>query len=215
MRLLLVNAIHFKAAWEEPFPTEMTVPSVFHLLDESTVEVPMMWHPKQEFRALNEPGLQAVELPYANTPIVMVVFLPEDLRSFESSLDPETLELALQRLQPAEVMLRIPKFRVDSEMKLKETLSSMGLADLFDQATDLRGISNEPGFRVDEVLNSSFVEVNEAGTEAAAATVVQMIGAWPSPLPKIDICIDRPFRFIIRDKPTGCVLFAGRVEDPR
>jgi serpin B len=218
-RLVLTNAIYFNAAWHYPFDEELTRDGVFHLLDGGQVTVPMM--SQTEILGYTEgDGYQAVELPYRgrdeqSVELSMVILLPESGRfaEFESSLDAERVDAILKDLAPRDVALTMPKFTYDSSFSLKETLAAMGMPDAFSGAADFSGIDGTRDLFIGDVVHKAFISVDEAGTEAAAATAVIMLGA--APLPPVEVMIDRPFIFMIRDIETGAILFLGRVTNPR
>jgi serpin B len=216
-RLVLANAIYFKADWIQPFAKESTQDAPFTLLDGSQVQVSMMAHAKP--RSLNYAsgeGFQAVELPYVGDQISMVVLVPDKGRfaDFEAGLDGAFLGAILSSLEPRTVDLRLPKFNFESEYDLRDTLSAMGMPDAFDaDLADLSGMDGTQLLYIGNVFHKAFVAVDEKGTEAAAATavVVQLESAI---MQDIVLTVDRPFIFLIQDKPSGAILFMGRVLDP-
>ena len=213
-RLVLTNAIYFNAAWSEPFDAERTQDGVFHLPDGGEVTVPMMRH-VTSFGYAEAPGLQAVELPYDGRELSMVVLLPAEGRfgAFEDSLDAGQLDGILGDLHPQEVALTMPRFEIDSELDLGKVLAAMGMPDAFSMAADFAGMDGTTELFIKEVVHKAFVSVDEAGTEAAAATAVimQLKGMPGQP---VEVTLDRPFLFFIRDIETGAILFVGRVMDP-
>jgi len=215
-RLVLANAIYFKAAWQYPFEEEMTSAGEFTLLDGGMVEVDMM-HQSRMFAYASGDGYQAVELPYSGGSASMVVILPDSSRlaAFEETLDGEMLEEILAGLYPVQVELAMPKFKVESTFNLSETLAALGMPDAFSMdRADFSGMTGKADLFISSVVHKAFVDVNEAGTEAAAATAVIMeLKAMPSEM--VTLKVDRPFIFLIRDIETGTVLFMGRVLDPR
>ena len=145
----------------------------------------------------------------------MVILLPAagQFEEFEASLDPGRVEALLEGLSPRQVMLALPRFRVEAEFGLKEVLSDMGMPLAFAPEADFSGMTGRPELFVNEVLHKAFVSVDEAGTEAAAATAV-VVGVTSMPAQPIEVTVDRPFLFLIRDVQTGTILFLGRVIDP-
>lgn len=214
-RLVLTNAIYFNAAWHYPFDEELTHDGMFNLLDGSQVTVPMMSQ-TESFGYAEGDGYQAVELPYRgrdklSVELSMVIMLPEAGRfeEFESSLDSERVAAILNDLESREVDLTMPKFTYDSRFSLKETLAAMGMPLAFSGAADFSGMDGTRSLFISDVIHKAFVSVDEAGTEAAAATAVVMrLGA---PEPPVEVTIDRPFIFMILDIETGAILFVGRV----
>lgn len=214
-RLVLTNAIYFKAAWAEPFKKELTKDGTFHLLDGNKVTVPMM-HQVANLGYAEGEGYQAVEMPYEGRELAMVILLPAEgqFESFEKSLSAERLQSILEKINYRQVSLTLPRFRIESAFRLAQTLKAMGMKTAFtpDRA-DFSGMDGTRNIYIGEVLHKSFVSVDEEGTEAAAATaVVAKITAIP--LAPVEVTVDRPFIFLIRDLQTGAVLFIGRVLNP-
>jgi len=209
-RLVLANAIYFKAEWEKHFYG--TQDDVFTLLDGATVVVPIMTNRLVVPYADGE-GYQAVAIPYKGSRMQMVVLLPDEgqFDAFEQTLDGERFSAILQALQPTDVKVYLPKFDYDASLELKPALSDMGMPDAFDwQRADFSGMTGERDLVLSHVVHKAFVAVDEEGTEAAAATgVVAEIVSMPFVMK-----VDHPFLFVIRDAETGAVLFVGRVLDP-
>jgi serpin B len=215
-RLVLVNAIYFDAAWLDPFEAESTHEATFHLLDGGEVSVPMMTK-RDSFHYTGDEGYQVVELPYDGGELSMVVLLPESDRfeSFESSLDAGRVSDILEDLHPEDVHLSMPKFTLDSSTRLKQTLSDMGMPDAFlYQVADFSGMDGSREIFVGDVIHKAFISVDELGTEAAAASAVVLPATARERPPPIEVTVNRPFVFLIRDIQTGTILFLGRVLDP-
>ena len=213
-RLVLTNAIYFNAAWEYPFDKKMTADGRFYLLDGGQVTVPMMKQ-TESFGYTEGQGYQAVELLYDGGELSMVILLPEDgkFEAFEDGLQAEQVEDIISGLQLTEVTLTMPKFEFDSEFSLKDTLPEMGMPMAFSSSADFSGMNGNRELSISDVLHKAFVAVDEAGTEAAAATAVIM-ELTAAPEPPVEVTIDRPFIFLIRDIETGAILFVGRVMNP-
>jgi serpin B len=213
-RLVLTNAIYFNAAWEYPFDEDMTSDGPFFLLDGGQVSVPMMKQ-TESFGYTEEEGYQAVELQYDGNELSMVILLPESgkFEAFEKTLNAQQVSDIIGGLQPTEVALTMPKFEFDSEFSLKDTLAGMGMPIAFSSSADFSGITGTPNLSITEVLHKAFVSVDEAGTEAAAATAV-IVGETAVPGQPVEVTLDRPFVFLIRDIETGAILFVGRVLNP-
>ncbi len=212
-RLVLTNAIYFNAAWEYPFEEDATYSGPFYLLDGGQVTVPMMTQ-TESFNYTEGDGYQAVELPYDGRELSMVILLPEEgqFEAFESSLDADLIDAVLSNLESGEVALTMPKFEFESEFGLKQTLAAMGMPIAFTDAADFSGMTGVRDLHIAEVIHKAFVSVDEAGTEAAAATAVIMeLTAMPD---VAEVTLDHPFIFLIRDIETGTVLFVGRVVNP-
>jgi serpin B len=213
-RLVLTNAIYFNAAWENTFDEDMTADGPFYLLDGGQVSVPMM-EQMASFGYTDGDGYQAVELQYDGNELSMVILFPEagQFQAFEEGLQAERVDAIINDLQPIGVALTMPKFKFDSEFSLTDTLAGMGMPIAFSGAADFSGMTGSPDLFISEVIHKAFVSVDEVGTEAAAATAVIMPESGP-PEPTVEVTIDRPFIFLIRDIETGAVLFVGRVMNP-
>ena len=213
-RLVLTNAIYFNAAWAYPFDEDMTGDSFFYLLDGGQVSVPMMKQ-TESFGFTEGEGYQAVELRYDGDELSMVILLPEagQFEAFEETLNAQQVSDIISSLRPTEVALTMPQFEFESEFSLKDTLAEMGMPVAFSGGADFSGMTGEPELFISDVVHKAFVAVDEAGTEAAAATAVIMeLTAMPD-LP-VEVTIDRPCIFLIRDIDTGAILFVGRVMNP-
>jgi serine protease inhibitor len=216
-RLVLTNAIYFKGFWESQFEEEMTRPAPFTLVSGEKVQVPTM-HRTADFKYAEAEDFQALELPYKGGDLSMTIFLPKEtdgLAALEQSLTAEKLATWLSTLEEQEVIVALPKFRMTSEFSLAEVLKSMGMTDAFDvKEADLSGMTGKKDLFITAVLHKAFVEVNEEGTEAAAATgVVVALKSAPPSQPVFRA--DHPFLFLIRDLRSNSILFLGRVMDPR
>jgi serpin B len=212
-RLVLTNAIYFNAAWMYPFNADATREGAFRLLDGSEVTVPMMAI-SESFDYTEGDGYQAVGLPYDGNELFMIVLLPQvGFEAFEGSLDAALATAILKGLGPRQVSLTMPKFEFESEFSLKDALATLGMPIAFSDGADFSGMTGNRDLYIGEVLHKAFVSVDEAGTEAAAATAVVMeLTAMPEePVP---VTIDRPFIFFICDNETGTILFVGRVLNP-
>ena len=211
-RLILTNAIYFDAAWKYPFAKESTQDGTFNLLDGSTVTVPMM-NDRDGFGYVKGNGYKAVELPYEGNEISMVIVMPDagKFTAFENSMDFAKVSDIINNLKTSDVVLTMPKFRFDSSFSLKGALADLGMPIAFTGKADFSGINGKPELLITDVVHKAFVAVDEAGTEAAAATGV-VVGIVS--VPQNQITIDRPFIFLIRDIKTGSILFVGRVLNP-
>lgn len=211
-RLVLVNAIYFSAAWATPFEPGATTARPFHLGDGATIDVPTL-HQDVELGYGAGPGFRAAELPYDGEQLAMVVIVPDDLASFEAALDAPRLAEVMASLTAHQLELHLPKFRFEAPLGLREHLIALGLTDAFTAAADLSRIDGSRQLVIQDVLHKGFVAIDERGTEAAAATAV-VVGDSSAPA-RATLAVDRPFLFLIRDRPTGAILFLGRVVDPR
>lgn len=211
-RLALVNAIYLKAAWQHPFEAELTANGPFSLLDGSTVSVPMM-SATESLRYASGEGWQAVEVPYVGGSLAMTVILPDDLGAFETSFDPDALASITSSFEETSMRLTLPRFGIETRAELAELLAELGMPTAFTDDADFSGITPDYPLAISAVVHQANIDVDEAGTEAAAATAV-IIRETSAPLVKVTLQVDRPFLFALRDVPTGAVLFLGRVVDP-
>ncbi len=213
-RLVLTNAIYFNAAWAEPFEERLTEDGAFYLLDGGEVSVPMMRH-TASFGYAEGQTYRAVELPYDGQKLAMLILLPQagEFEAFEDALDAEQMDAILDNLNYGEVALTMPKFEVESDFSLVDALTAMGMPDAFSMNADFSGMDGTRDLFVKDVVHKAFVSVDEAGTEAAAATavVMQLKAAVAEP---IEVTVDHPFLFFVRDVQTGAILFVGRVVNP-
>lgn len=213
-RLVLTNAIYFNAAWQYPFEEDATSNSAFYLLNGDKITVPMM-RQAESFGYAEGDGYQVVELPYDGRELSMLVLLPQTNRFelFEESLNAQRVDDIVKNLNTREVVLTMPKFEFESSFGLKKTLTAMGMPVAFSAGADFSGMTGNPDLFIGEVLHKAFVSVDEAGTEAAAATAVIMeLTAMPGE--PVEVTIDRPFIFLIRDIESATILFIGRVVNP-
>lgn len=211
-RLVLTNAIYFSAAWEQPFEASETADRPFHLGDGQTISVPTL-HQVYERGYGEGDGYRAAELPYDGGQLSMVVVVPDDLAAFEANLDAARIGAIVDSITPHELDLSLPKFKFDAPLGLKDVLIALGMTDAFTPAADFSGIDGTRDLMITDVLHKGFVAIDEKGTEAAAATAV-IVGDSAAP-EFATLAVDRPFVFFIRDRPTGAILFVGRVVDPR
>jgi serpin B len=213
-RLILTNAIYFNAAWQNPFEKNNTTDGDFHLLDGGTITVPMM-RQTESFGYAEASGYQAIELPYDGGELSMVILLPEagEFDSFEGSLTSQQVDDIIGRLEYQPMALSMPKFEYESSFGLKKALTDLGMGLAFTPDADFSGMDGERDLFIQDVLHKAFVSVDEAGTEAAAATAV-IVGTTSVPAEPIELKVDRPFIFLIRDIETGTIIFVGRVVNP-
>jgi len=218
-RLVLVNAVYFKGTWAMPFVKRDTRPMPF-TSNGKTFDVPMMSQEIETGYAESD-GVQVLELRYRRGPgarLAMLVLLPakaDGLAALESGLTAQSLGAWASRLDLRMVDVSLPKFKLESAFRLADTLRALGMKTAFEPATaDFSGMDGQRGLYIGEVAHKAFVEVNEEGTEAAAATGEMLLGALPPP-PYPLFRADHPFVFAIVEVETGSVLFLGRVVDPR
>jgi len=211
---VLTNAIYFNAAWAEVFEKSATQDDKFNLLDETQVSVPTM-HQTEGMGYAEGSGYKAVELPYDGRELSMVVIMPDTgiFNQFEAGLTSEKYNGIIKDLFSRRIALSLPRFKFDSTFNLNRVLSDLGMPLAFSDAADFSGMTGQPDLYISDVIHKAYVAVDEAGTEAAAATAVIM-RATAIPAAPLEVKIDRPFIFVIRDIKTGTVLFVGRVLNP-
>ena len=221
-RLVLVNTIYLKAPWRLPFDPEDTKPGTFTRADGSRVKVPMMYLKSETGGIPYLPyakgsGWRAVELPYLGDSLAMTVIVPDDLAAFEAKLTPKLFGQVVAAFEGTDVELTFPRFGIETEADLGTLLPAMGMPLAFDRdRADFSGIrmpSDEPPLYIAKVIHQANIDVDEKGTEAAAATAVVMATGGGAPEWTV-FKVDRPFLFALRDIATGTVLFLGRVMDP-
>ncbi len=214
-KLVLVNAIYFKGNWAHPFEKSATQPAPFKLAGDKTVAAPLMGQ-SREFRYAKAGGVQLLELPYAGDELSMLILLPEQaegLAELEKQLTVATVREWTRQLRPREVHVFLPRFKMTAQFELSRALTALGMRDAFGGTADFSGMDGRRDLFISAILHKAFVDVNEEGTEAAAATVVMMRElAMMEPPPTFRA--DHPFLFLIREKSTGSILFLGRVADP-
>jgi len=219
-RLILVNAIYFKGNWAEKFDTAATAPALFITADGKSKTIPFMHHKMNEARFAEVPGapvpLQMLTLPYQDKELEFVALLPKsprDLPVLEKNISTSQLIEWLGKLSaPRAVEVFLPKFKLEQRYSLVPPLQALGISDAFTNQADFSGMDGARDLYVGGIIHQAFVEVNEEGTEAAAATSVGMrtLAVQVTPVFRAD----HPFIFLIRDPATGSILFMGRLSNP-
>ncbi|MBI2807209.1 MAG: serpin family protein [Planctomycetes bacterium] len=214
-RLVLTNAIYFKAAWLAPFNAGNTKAGPFKLARGKIIQTPMM-HSKHLTRLASFDSFSMVQIPYEGFQQSMFILLPkkaDGLADLEGQLSAQNLAAWLKKLDDFEVDLKIPRFKVTDEFQLDKALKQMGMSDAFaPRKANFSGMASNQNLFISAALHKAFVEVNENGTEAVAATgiVFNLLGRPQT----ATFHADRPFFFLIRDHRSGSILFAGRVTNP-
>lgn len=228
-RLVLCNAIYLKSPWANQFDINDTKKAPFHLTSQENIQIDMM-NQIEDFRYKDFDTFSSLELPYTSMDesfrgyheLSMIIFLPkkiDGLDKFEEGLNGSNVEQwinELMAIHPVEIIVSMPKFTTTSEFELANTLSEMGMPSAFRPGTaDFSGMTGTKELFLDKAIHKAYVDINEKGTEAAAATALIMeLGIAPDkPKPKKFI-VDHPFIFLIRDNQTGSILFIGRIFDP-
>jgi len=216
-RLVLVNAIYFKGQWIRQFNKNNTAPAPFSVTAQRRVQASLM-NLTAECKYAEVEGLQLLELPYVGDDLSMVVLLPraiDGLTGLEGLLNEQTLATWLAHARNQKVNVFLPKFKLTAQFSLAQTLAGMGMSAAFSPSADFSGMDGARDLCISAVVHKAFVDVNEEGTEAAAATgTVMRSMALMRPLPIPVFRADHPFLFLIRDTHSGSVLFLGRVADP-
>ena len=215
-RMVLTNAIYFKGAWSNQFEEKDTEDGSFTLLDGSSETAPFM-HGNFTLSALVSDKIQAIRLPYEGGTYAMAAIMPlENFADFEAQLTAADLEQLLNSLQSSSAMvdLSMPKFQAESRFGLGEILAGLGMPDAFDaQKADFSGMTGKPDLMISSVLHQATIDVNEEGTEAAAATAVAM-SVTSMPGQSYTIRLDKPFIYVIYETTTNTITFMGRVVNP-
>ncbi|NLF78047.1 MAG: serpin family protein, partial [Chloroflexi bacterium] len=220
-RMVLVNAIYFNGSWLNSFEESATQDDTFTLLDGSTVTVPMMAQ-QESLAYLQGDGFQAVELPYFGGDVAMLIVLPGEgqFEAVQSALDQQQFDAIRQSLAFQTVQLAMPRFEFETSLDLSASLEALGMVDVFDpDLADLTGMfdpaSVDQNLFVSAALHKAYIGVDEAGTEAAAATAI-IVGVMSAPVEvePIVLRLDRPFIYTIYDRQTGSILFLGQVMNP-
>jgi serpin B len=217
-RLILTNAIYFKGTWLWEFDSELTQDYPFITGPTGTVTVPLM-QGEAEFGYAESENLQVLAMPYASGDVSMIVLLPrgqDGLAQLEAQLTYVNLESWLASLEETDVIVGLPRFTVAWKDRLEEALADMGMSSAFRSSADFSGMTGQRDLFVSGVVHQAHAEVNEQGTEAAAATAVVMewIVSDPDDPGPPRFVADHPFLFLIYDHVTGGILFMGRVVNP-
>ena len=218
-RLVLTNAIYFKGDWQTQFDKAQTRDEDFHLSAAQNVKAPMM-HREGGFNYFDGGTFQILEIPYKSAELSMIVLLPNDVGgmfALEQSLTAPNTRQWLGQLRPVpKVIMTLPKFKMTQQFELQDTLGAMGMTLAFDAHADFSGMTGNREFSISAAIHKAYIDVNEEGTEAAAATAVVMrlmMARMQQPAPPV-FRADHPFIFLIRDNRSGGILFMGRVTDP-
>jgi serpin B len=216
-RLVLTNTIYFKAEWQNIFKVHNTKEQDFWVTPEERIKIQMMSQ-RESFGYWENEVLQILEMPYIGKDLSMVVLLPkkkDGLPDMESELNPETLDFWISKLIHQQVKVFFPKFTTTQNMDLKRTLKALGMIDAFAENADFTGIVQKKELHITNALHKAFIDVDELGTEAAAATAIS-VGVTSILPPKVvpEFRADHPFIYIIKDKETKSILFMGRLSSP-
>jgi serpin B len=210
-RLVLVNALYFKGSWSTPFDSSLTRSGTFHRLDGGGEQVDLMER-QLVVPYMKGDGFQSLALSYVGKDFRMVVIVPDAGRfeEVEARFSASFLDTVREQMKNNDIVLRLPRFQVETDLPLHESLSALGMRDVFTSDADLSGISTQEHLQITAARHKAFVAVDEKGTEAAAATG---IGVGTTSVPPA-VTVDRPFLFLIEDTGTKSVLFLGRLMNP-
>lgn len=216
VKLVLTDAVYFNAQWAVPFDPSETNSGPFVRLDGSSVSTKFMMADLPALPALQGTNFKAISLPYADRRLSMLVVVPDagQFAQVESGLDQVALQAIVAGLTPKTVALALPRFRTETAANLGEVLQSLGMISAFAPGmADFSGMDGSHNLYVSAVRHQAFIDVAEKGTEAAAATAVVMKDAGLL-MVDLSVWVDHPFLYVVRDEPTGAILFMGRVLDP-
>ena len=216
--MFLINAIYFKGNWSRKFDPQQTSLQPFYLSDNQPKNHPMMAQ-GGEYRYYETSRFQAVRLPYgSNRRVSLYVFLPRassSLAELQKTLTAENWEQWMAQFRQRQGSIQVPRFKLEYDVDLKSALSQLGMAEAFSSRANFSGLSLVPT-KIDEVKHKTFVEVNEAGTEAAAVTSIGIRATSARPMEEpFQMVVDRPFFCAIRDDQTGTILFMGAISNPK
>lgn len=209
--LVLTNAIYFQGNWQHPFDEKMTQAGSFWIAPNKEITVPMM-NQMGKFYSAENASLQILALPYVGENLFMIILLPQGrdgLAEVEKHVNAENIKQWIMMTEQKTLAVSLPKFTTSSRFDLKRTLSAMGMPEAFSRKADFSGIISSGGLWIAKVIHEAFVEVNEKGTEASAATAVTFGRSMPR-----EFRVDHPFLFFIYDGSSESVLFLGRVVNP-
>lgn len=215
--LFLINAIYFKGNWTEQFDKSETTERPFYLANGSSKQHPMMSQ-SGEYRYYENESFQAISLPYGKERLSFYVFLPKkntDLEAFQKQLSLENWQQWMNQFRSREGSIQLPRFKLDYDIQLNAALQALGMGPAFSKDANFSNMTSAQ-VGIDQVKHKTFVEVNEEGTEAAAATSVGiMVTSARMPQEPFQMVVDRPFFCAIRDNQTGTILFMGSIQEPK
>ena len=216
-RLVLTNAVYFKGEWKEQFKKKSTKEKIFYTFKNKDVPAKMMYN-KARYGYYENEKFQFLEMPYKGDDVSMFVILPKEtqgLSKIESNLSLKMINLAIKGIEKKEVIVYFPKFKLELSYELSRLMKSLGMNDAFSKKADFSKITDNKELYISAIIHKTFIEVDEKGTEAAAATAVVMrVKSMPPPAEKIEFKADHPFFYFIRENSTGTILFTGRMNDP-
>lgn len=213
----IINAIYFKGEWDSEFKKKQTKEKIFHSLDGNRIKLDFM-NNRTYYSYYEDANIQCVNLPYYCNQLSMFVILPKErfgINNFETNFSLEYFKEIQKNSTNNEVKLSLPKFKVESEIRLTNVISNLGFSTMFSSSADFTKISKVDSLAIGEILHKTFIEIDEKKTEAAAVTEIVIVGyggGTPAPLPPPKIVnVDHPFIFMIVDNRTNAILFFGRL----
>ena len=214
--LCIINAIYFQGEWESSFDKDKTKKKNFSAITKGKIKIDFM-NDKSNYRYFEDDDLQALFLPYTCDQFSMIVLLPQEkygIEKIESMMSPEYMSTIEQTSAWHEVILSLPKFRIETELFLKDHLIRMGFGEMFSDKADFSGISERDSLKIEKIIHKTFIEIDEVKTEAAAVSKIEGVltgysGGDPPPVPKI-FNANHPFAFLIIDNRTNAIIFIGR-----
>ncbi len=217
-RMLLINALAFNAKWRHPFEPATTHDVAFSPAPGESMQVPTM-HQTEFFRVGEMEGARLLELPYENDGYAMVIALPtgrHGLTALEGTLTETAFSESVDAMQSTECEVALPRFtaRIQPSLSLRQSLQAQGVRRAFTDAADFSGMTSRAALRLSDVLHQAFIQVDEEGTEAAAATAAVMMEAGMPMPPSCQFNVDQPFLYFVRDTRSGLILFMGRINRP-
>ncbi|NOR44451.1 MAG: serpin family protein [Candidatus Delongbacteria bacterium] len=215
-RLVLTNAVYFKGEWKEQFKKTRTQEKTFHTFKGKDVPAKMMYN-KARYGYYENDKFQFLEMPYKGDDVSMFVFLPKDkkgLPDIEKIMDMELINTSIKEIVKKDVKVYFPKFKLGLSYELSKLMKNLGMNDAFSKKADFSKMTGNKELYISAIIHKTFIEVDEKGTEAAAATavVMRMKSAMPTECP--EFIADHPFFYFIRENSTGTILFTGRMNDP-
>ncbi|MEK8127771.1 serpin family protein [Paenibacillus filicis] len=214
--LYIVNTFYFNGKWQHPFPESQTKPAEFAVKPDKRVQVPMMKQ-RSSLEYTQTPDFQWVRLPYGDGKLSMAIVLPAEHTSVNAvaeKLSADT-ELWNRELKPQQVLLELPRFKLEGKYSLNDALQKLGLQEVFDaKQAQFGGISDQMRLSINQVLHKTYLQVDEKGTVAAAVTSAEMAGSAPPASDTVSMTVNRPFIVAIQSTETGSLLFLGTIRDP-
>jgi serpin B len=217
-RMVLTNAVYFKANWQSEFKPDNTHDGDFHADGKPAVIKASLMNANSRYGYMENASFQAVRLPYVGNDVAMIVVLPKSidgLPAVEKALDAKLLDTVNAALKPRQVNITLPKFKANQTLPLLGTLADLGIKKALTDQADFSGMTGSPNLYLSSAIHKAFIAVDEEGTEAAAATGMGIsLSSIEIPPPATDFNADHPFLLLLTDTKTGVILFMGRIQNP-